>query len=314
METEVAEWIAARYDLGSLIAPIDAAARGEQGRVWRFETDHGGYAVKELFVARTESDAAADVDYQEAVLRSASVPMPRPVRAATGEVLAATGGHLIRVYEWVDLLPSSTELDPALVGRTIAAIHRVQHHPARPADPWYSEPVGAVRWHQLSRQVSATGAPFADAFAAEIPTLIELEGLVRPLANLQNCHRDLWADNVLPTTSGGVCVIDWENCGLADPGQELAMVLFDFAYRDRERSRILYDAYVDADGIGRLPGPSSFTMVIAQFGHFYEMAAEEWLRADATDHARAHAISRFDELLARPLDLEVIDATLDSVA
>ena len=49
---------------------------------------------------------------------------------------------------------------------------------------------------------------------------------------LQTCHRDLWADNVLPTADGGVCVIDWENSGPADPSQELGCVLFEFARGD----------------------------------------------------------------------------------
>jgi thiamine kinase-like enzyme len=39
--------------------------------------------------------------------------------------------------------------------------------------------------------------------------------------DLQVCHCDLWADNVVGTPTGGVCVIDRENCGPADPSQEL---------------------------------------------------------------------------------------------
>jgi Ser/Thr protein kinase RdoA (MazF antagonist) len=33
------------------------------------------------------------------------------------------------------------------------------------------------------------------------------------------CHRDLWADNILPTPAGGVCV------------QELPMAMIDFGMR-----------------------------------------------------------------------------------
>ena len=29
-----------------------------------------------------------------------------------------------------------------------------------------------------------------------------------PPRDLATCHRDLWADNVLPTQGGGLCVID----------------------------------------------------------------------------------------------------------
>ena len=60
---------------------------------------------------------------------------------------------------------------------------------------------------------------------------------------LQTCHRDLWADHVLPTGDGGVCVIDWENSGPADPSHELACVLFDFARGDAGRARVLMRTY-----------------------------------------------------------------------
>ena len=82
----------------------------------------------------------------------------------------------------------------------------------------------------------AAAAPFAEALDAEITELLRLEALIEPPTNLQSCHRDLRADNILPIPTGGVCVIDWENCGLADPAQELPMVMIDFASGDRAGS------------------------------------------------------------------------------
>jgi len=38
---------------------------------------------------------------------------------------------------------------------------------------------------------------------------------------------------VLPTADGGVCVIDWENSGPADPSQELGCVLSSSPARTR---------------------------------------------------------------------------------
>ena len=42
--------------------------------------------------------------------------------------------------------------------------------------------------------------------------------------------------------AGGVCVIDWENSGPADPRQELACVLFEFGRADPGRARAIVDA------------------------------------------------------------------------
>ena len=80
--------------------------------------------------------------------------------------------------------------------------------------------------------------------------LLRLETLLEPPTNLQSCHRDLWADNMLPTPTGGLCVIDWENCGLADPAQELPMAMIDFGLGDQRRIAELYLAYLDAGGPG----------------------------------------------------------------
>ena len=120
------------------------AARGEQGRIWRLDTERGAFAIKELIVRQTPAAAAADVDFQEAVLATGAVPMPRPVRTVTGEVLVDLEGHQLRAYEWVDLLAMDRALAPTIIGPTLAAIHRVHYAPAGPLIGWYTDPVGAV--------------------------------------------------------------------------------------------------------------------------------------------------------------------------
>jgi len=311
---ELADQVVSAFGLSRAVGDLSPVARGEQGRVWRLDTEQGSYAVKETFEPQTEADAGADVAYQEAVLAESDVSIPRPIRTTSGLVLAVAAGRQVRVYEWVDLLPADTGFDPAIVGETIAAIHMVQHEPARPVHPWYTDPVGASNWHDLSCRITASRAPFADAFAAEIPMLLQLENLIEPPRNLQSCHRDLFADNILPMAEDGICVIDWENCGLEDPSHELGVVIFDFTVTNPARSRQLHDAYVDAGGPGRLTGRGAFTMLIAQFGHFHEAAAREWLDPDSSDEDREHAIGRFEELFTNPLNFARIDEFLDAVA
>jgi thiamine kinase-like enzyme len=80
-------------------------------------------------------------------------------------------------------------------------------------DPWYHEPIGAERWDHLVGQLAEAGAPFARQLAGLRDELVALESWIEPPEMLQTCHRDLWADNVLPTADGAVCVIDWENSG-----------------------------------------------------------------------------------------------------
>jgi Ser/Thr protein kinase RdoA (MazF antagonist) len=306
--------IARAYGLGAPVEDMVAFTRGEQGHVWRLVTDAGAFAVKELVIRQVPADAAADVAYQEAVLATGSVLMPRPVRTPGGHILVEVAGHQVRAYQWVDLSPVDRSLDPATIGETLAAIHRVRHAPARPLDGWYTDPVGAVRWAQLLSDAKAGGAPFADALAAEIPSLVRLEGFLEPPTNLQSCHRDLWADNIVPTTGGGVCVIDWENCGLEDPAHEIPMVLLDFGTPDLGRAAALYLSYLDAGGPARVTGYGSFTMVIAQFGHFWESAVRAYVSPNATGGDKAHSLDRVAELLTTPLRVDHIEEMLDTVA
>ena len=81
----------------------------------------------------------------------------------------------------------------------------------------YHEPVGADRWDRLVEQLLEAGAPFAGRLADLRDELVALESWIEPPQMLQSCHRDLWADNVLPTADGGICVID-NRLGEQHPG------------------------------------------------------------------------------------------------
>ncbi len=298
----------------SVVGDLVMVARGEQGRVWRLDTADGPLAVKELLIRQTPAEAEADVAYQEAVLAAGTVPMPRPVRTTNGDVLLEVDGTQVRAYEWVDLLPMDTGLDADVVGATVAAVHRIPFAAPRPLHPWFTDPVGATRWAELLRASREAEAPFAEALAAEIPHLLRLEALMEAPTELQACHRDLWADNILPTASFGVCVIDWENCGLEDPAQEIPMFLVDFGAGDQRRVAELYRAYLDAGGPARIRGRGSFTMVIAQFGHFWESAIDRYLSPASAADEKSRSLSRLAVLIDSPFRIDHIDEMLDSVA
>ncbi len=166
---------------------------------------------------------------------------------------------------------------------------------------------------ELLGDARAADAPFADDLAAEIPHLLRLEGLLERPRNLRNCHRDLWADNIL-TTSDGICVIDWENCGLEDPSYEIPMILFEFGAGDRGRTVDLYQCYLDAGGPGRVDGFGSFSMVIAQFGHFWESAVTSYTAPGATEEEKTRSVDRVAELLSLPLRVEHLEEILDAIA
>ena len=302
--------LAERFGLGRAVRLSDGpVARGKEGLVWRLDTADGSWAVKMPFDLASEDEVGAATAFQE-VACAAGVPTPQVRRTTEGHVLATIAGTQVRVYEWVDLLPADRGLDPALVGAAVAAIHRAGPADSGPLDPWYHEPLGAARWDHLVRQLREAGAPFAGRLADLRDELVALESWVEPPQMVRTCHRDLWADNVLPTATGGVCVIDWENSGPADPSQELACVLFDFGHADPGRVRALTDAYRQAGGPAVVSKRGHFSMLIAQLGHINETAATDWLTPNPRSPQRADAAAWIGETLDDPHTRERLEAIL----
>jgi Ser/Thr protein kinase RdoA (MazF antagonist) len=287
-------------------------ARGKQGEVWRLDTADGRWALKMPFHDTDEDSVRESTRFHEAA-RAAGVPAPSVRRATDGRVFARIGHRQVRVYGWVDLGRPDPTLDPGLVATAVAAVHRVRVPSDGPVHPWYTEPVGADGWDALVGRLRAAGAPFAGRLAALRDELVALESWLEPPAGLQICHCDLWADNVLPTAEGGVCVIDWENSGPADPNQELACVLLEFCRRDSGRAREFMSAYAAAGGPATVDRPGHFSMLIAQLGHITEMAAGDWLEPNARNPDRAGSEAWIAETLDEPHTRAVLTALLGVV-
>jgi aminoglycoside phosphotransferase (APT) family kinase protein len=305
--------VARRFALGQAARLSDGpVARGKQGLVWRLDTADGSWAVKVPFHWSSEDEVRLAAAFQEAAC-AAGVPTPLVRRTTEGCVFAAIEGKQVRVYEWVDLRAPDSRLDPARVGAVVAAIHRVSAPDPSPLDPWYHEPVGADRWDHLVEQLLEAGAPFARRLADLRDELVALESWIEPPEMLRTCHRDLWADNVLPTADGGVCVIDWENSGPADPSQELGCVLFEFTRADSGRVRALTDAYQQAGGPAAVTRRGHFSMLIAQLGHITEIAATDWLKPNPRSPERVDSAAWIGEVLEEPHTRELLETILGAV-
>ena len=304
-----------RFSLGGAARLSDGpVARGKQGVVWRLDTVDGSWAVKVPFRSTSEDQVASATAFHEAA-HAAGVPTPQVRRTEDGAVFAPFNGGQARLYEWVDLLPPNRFLDPGQVGAVVAAMHRIPSSVTDlgPLDPFFCEPVGAVRWNQLVEQLEQEGAPFAARLGDLRGELVELESWIEPPQHLMTCHRDLWADNVLGTVDGGVCVIDWEESGPADPSQELGYVLFEFACSDPGRARDLVTAYRDAGGSATVSRRGHFSMLIAQLGHITELAATDWLTPNLRSPDRADSTAWISEVLDEPHTRARLDSLLAGV-
>ena len=73
MLSDYAEPIAEAYDLGAVTEFAGPVARGEQGEVWRLETDRGVWAVKRSYFEFPDADAQRAGEFQN-LARAHGVP------------------------------------------------------------------------------------------------------------------------------------------------------------------------------------------------------------------------------------------------
>jgi Ser/Thr protein kinase RdoA (MazF antagonist) len=304
--------ILAAFELGSWGRLSDGpVASGRLGSIWRLDAESGSWAIKQVGAVPDEelAELLEGAAFQEAAL-AAGVLTPALRRTRAGELIADCGGVRVRLHAWVDLHDPDAGLDPLDVGRLVAGLHRVDFAGAIGLDPWYTEPVGVARWSELVSVLRARHAPFADELDALVGELVAMEAyLGGPPRDLRTCHRDLWADNVRATQMGGLCVFDFDNAGLADPSQELALILVEYCTADPRRAGVIRAAYAEAGGPGRVEDPTDFAMSIAQLSHILAEGCRRWLTAP-TDAERADNEGWVREFVDQPLTRDVIEALL----
>jgi thiamine kinase-like enzyme len=286
-------------------------ARGQLGQVWQLKSTEGCFAVKEWFAAPDPVEVERGADFSERA-RCLGVLTPAVVKTFDRHVTATVRGTIVRVSEWVDLEPRTRNLDPGAVGTLVARLHHAGAPTDEPISRWFSEGFGTIAWYALLERLIDANAPFAADFAPFVAPLIEVESVMEVHTAPIVCHRDLWADNVLGTTDGRVCVIDFDNLGPADASQELAMVLYEFGDDNPQRAQELYASYLEAGGPGRISRLGNFTMLIAEQAHIAHYAASRWIgETDETERLRLEAW--FRELLDDPVTLPRIERILDAL-
>jgi hypothetical protein len=307
--------VAFAFGLGRAITLSGPVARGEVGEIRQLVTDRGRWAVKQDFESLTADGLGAAEATGEFQRRcwEAGIPTPEPLRTRTGDFVADLGDGHVRVYSWVDLVDPDPVLDPATVGDLLARMHDVRTTTPGPIHPWFEAPIGEAEWTGVLKASRAAGAPYADRLAAVLPGLVEAESVLTPMKAVQTCHLDLWADNLRRTTSGELCVVDFDNAGPADPSRELAMVTYEVGRGDAARQRRLCAAYVAAGGPGRIAAREDLGMTVAQLHHIGHRHLTMWLAA-ADPESRARSLAGIEEFLGEPLLLDDIDRLVAAVA
>jgi aminoglycoside phosphotransferase (APT) family kinase protein len=188
----------------------------------------------------------------------------------------------------------------------IAVVSVARRITAGPVEPWFSRPLGEPAWLALLDDTRRGEAPWAEALARWLPELIALDAVVAPPdpARLQICHRDLNAENVCRAAAGDVVVLDWENCGPAQPERELATIVWDLAADlSPQDAQAGYAAYLGSGGPARLSTATDFAMAAAVQGHLLQFYTGRALDPAQPAENRARSRARLDHMLRQPLTL-----------
>ena len=195
----MAAQVADRFDLGPDARPEVEAARGEQGQVRRLVTARGTFAVKESFDPVDAEEAQRTAEYQ--------VSLPRRRRTVPAAVARRRGPlprrHRRPADPGADLgrhrRPGPAARPGARRARRSRGCTRSRcRRPTRRTGgaPSPSAPPSGGRW---SRPPRAPGRRSRARLAALVPDLLAVEELLTPMAGVQWCHLDLWADNLRGT-------------------------------------------------------------------------------------------------------------------
>jgi Ser/Thr protein kinase RdoA (MazF antagonist) len=310
-----AQEVADAFGLGRAASLSDPVARGELGQIRRLETDRGSWAVKQDFEPWDDEADLPDAEDSggfHLACWQAGVPSPEPVVGPGGRFSLPVSGEPVRVYSWVDLEDPDTGLGPAAVGELLARMHTVHQRSDHRVHDWFEAPIGEREWKGVLKASRAAGAPYADRLAELLPGLLEVESTLTPMARVQVCHLDLWSDNLRRTTDGGLCAIDFDNSGPADPARELGMVLFEFGRGDPGRWHALDAAYRDAGGPGRVRDRADLGLTVASLHHIGHRHLTLWVAARDAE-ARARSLAGIEEFLGEPFLLPDIDRLVDAV-
>lgn len=264
---------------------VSRGPRGALGQIWRVDIGPQRYAVKEIFDEPPTADAIRiELEFaRRAGDCGVQVPLSHP--DSTGRyLLTAPDGAWLRCYDWIDLRPVSRHAPdtPRRLGALLACLHRcaprLTFEPSGggPPDPWYDSVPAANDW----MPVLASGTRWAQRLAEHLRTLERLCEQVRPVdpARLVLCHRDLHPHNVFTGADGRLVVLDCDDLGPADPGRELARVIFDWfcdnTSVDLDAARAMIEAYLGDGGPGRIGDLGDFSMLLAGRLNFVLTQAE----------------------------------------
>lgn len=191
---------------------------------YRVDDEAGArYALRVSRPGPTPREVRDEVAWCEALARDTDVRLLRIVRARDGEPVAVAYGRCCVLSTWVEGAQRGEGLTPNMlraVGRTMARMHRHGREWEPPAG--WRRPRFDTVWPDDSTVLEQLPLDSAEAFAAAYARLTPLLAeLLEDRAHV--IHGDLHQGNYRFAPGHDVGVIDFDDCALGHPAQDIAI-------------------------------------------------------------------------------------------
>lgn len=228
------------FQLGTVLNDAIPVSGGLIHRMWRVDTSHGSFAVKELDaeIMKRPGIKESYIKSEEiaAALKSENIP------AETALInhrtpLYKIDGSIVMVFPWVEgkTLTSAqvTTEHASQIGKIVAAIHLANITTLNLPIPEIHF-VSEERWHSLVDEALNNKVLWAAEADKNLPNWIAWTNLYKKAKkrlnqNLIISHRDMDPKNVIWRDSISPVLIDWEGAGLINPTEEVINVALEWA-------------------------------------------------------------------------------------
>lgn len=232
-----------RYELPS---PSVELITDDWNCVFRVDAADGSRHVVRVSLPnrRTFDEVSGEMAWLAAIAAEGSVvvPVPLPARDGSLAVQARAEGvpepRIVAVFGWIDgepLATAMTERNLETFGEVAARLHAQAsgYQPAARMKAWDSpypflEPEVLFAEEHRATLGPAGAAPFERARAATLASIERLAAAEPP----RMVHADLHEENAFVRADGSIAMLDFDDCMLGWPVQDLGITVFELAGRE----------------------------------------------------------------------------------
>ncbi|HEH5924806.1 TPA: phosphotransferase [Legionella pneumophila] len=252
------------FNLGIALHDPVPVSGGLIHRMWRIDTNHGSFAIKELDPAIMQRSGIHNIYIQSekiaATLKKEGIPVATAI-TKNNTPLYETDGITVMVYPWVEgktlTLDQVTTKHANKIGTVVAAIHAANIKLFDLPIPEVHS-ISVEHWHNLVEKALNNKLAWADVANTNLPDLIIWSDLYQKAQQRLNkhliiSHTDMDPKNVIWHDEVSPVLIDWEGAGLANPTAEIMNVAIGWSgetellFRENIFSAII-EGYCNAGG------------------------------------------------------------------